>query len=425
MKVLVIGKGGREHALVWKLAQSPHVDKIYAAPGNDGMASLAELVPIAENDFDRLIDFAKLKSIDLTVVGPEQPLVEGIVDRFEAEGLAIFGPQKRAAEIEASKAFAKELMDKYGIPTAKFQTFTDMEEAVAFINEVGAPIVIKASGLAAGKGVAVAMTKADALKALSTMMTDRKFGKAGETVVIEEYLVGEEYSLMAFVNGDQVFPMVLAQDHKRAFDGDKGPNTGGMGAYSPVPQLPAEVLQASMDTIIRPTVQALQKEGRPYFGVLYAGLMWTADGPKVIEFNCRFGDPETQVVLPRLRSDLFECLWTLVHGEAPILEWESDAVCGVVLAAKGYPETYQKDAVICGLDILDKETLVFHAGTKKVDNNWLTDGGRVLLVARRAKDLKAAIDEARTEAEKLASSNVFFRRDIGRRALMAASNKTI
>jgi len=417
MKVLVIGKGGREHALVWKLAQSPKVDKIFAAPGSDGMANLAERVDISETDFASLIDFAKTCGVDLTVVGPEQPLVDGIVDRFEAEGLKVFGPRKQAAMIEGSKSFAKQLMKDFDIPTAEYRKFTDHADAVDYIKKVGAPIVIKADGLAAGKGVAVAMTEAEAIEAADNMMAGKQFGKAGEAVVIEEFLVGEEYSLMAFVDNDKVYPMVLAQDHKRAFDGDKGPNTGGMGAYSPVPQLPDNVLELSLTQILQPTVDALLKAGCAYRGVLYAGLMWTESGPKVIEFNCRFGDPETQVVLPRLRSDLFDVMWAIVNDATPVIEWSDDAVCGIVLASAGYPGDYQKGAVLSGIEALEKDTLLFHAGTKKAENSWVTDGGRVLLIARQEANLSAAISAARSEIEKLAGPDVFFRRDIGHRAI--------
>jgi phosphoribosylamine---glycine ligase len=417
MKVLVIGKGGREHALVWKLSQSPCIEEIFAAPGSDGIAAIAKCVEIKENEFDKLIDFVKIESIDLTVVGPEQPLVDGIVDRFEAEGLKIFGPSGRAAMIEGSKTVAKQLMKDYCVPTAEHQAFENYDEAVKYVKMVGAPIVIKADGLAAGKGVVVALTLDEALEALSDMMATGRFGEAGASVVVEEFLVGEEYSLMAFVDGNRVYPMVLAQDHKRAFEGDTGPNTGGMGAYSPVPQLPQDVLETSMERVVQPVVDALAEEGRPYRGVLYAGLMWTEAGPKVIEFNCRFGDPETQVVLPRLESDLFEIMWAIVNGEEPVLEWSDDAVCGVVLASAGYPDEYKTGAVIGGLDSLDKDTLVFHAGSKLNDGDWTTAGGRVLLVARRASNLAEAISSAQAEISKLVGTDVFYRRDIGHRAL--------
>lgn len=422
MKVLVIGKGGREHALVWKLASSPQVEKVYAAPGSDGIGTIAECVAISENEFDKLIDFVKSESIDLTVVGPEQPLVDGIVDRFAECGLKIFGPNAGAAVIEGSKTFAKQLMQDYQIPTAAHRAFRDYDEAVAYVKMVGVPIVIKADGLAAGKGVVVAMTEAEALEALADMMSGGRYGEAGAVVVIEEFLVGEEYSLMAFVDGTHVYPMVLAQDHKRAFVGDQGPNTGGMGAYSPVPQLPAEVLTVSMERIVQPVVNAMAEVGRPYQGILYAGLMWTVDGPKVIEFNCRFGDPETQVVLPRLESDLFEVMWSMVNGKEPILEWSDEAVCGVVLASRGYPDDYKKGAVISGLEGLNSETLLFHAGTKAVGGEWKTAGGRVLLLARRSADLAEAIGAVQAEMTKLAGPDVFYRSDIGHRALTEIRN---
>ncbi len=417
VKVLVIGRGGREHAIAWKLAQSDKVEEIFAAPGNDGMANVARRVPIHENEWDRLIEFAKKEAIALTVVGPEQPLVDGIADRFRTEGLAIFGPSKAAAMIEGSKSFAKRLMKEYGIPTADYASFRDYEAAVDYVKRRGAPIVIKADGLAAGKGVTVAMSVDEALGALSDMMENQVFGHAGAAVVIEDYLEGEEFSLMAFVSGERVYPMVIAQDHKRVYEGDQGPNTGGMGAYSPVPQLPGDAVAVSVERILKPVARALVKEGRPYSGVLYAGLMWTNEGPKVIEFNCRFGDPETQVVLPRLESDLFDALLAIARGEEPELTWSDRAVCGIVLASEGYPGDYQKGAVIRGLDALEKETLVFHAGTKRADGRWIADGGRVLLVACRDAELCKATAKARSEAEKLKQPGLFFRRDIGWRAL--------
>ncbi|MFC4618981.1 phosphoribosylamine--glycine ligase [Camelliibacillus cellulosilyticus] len=416
MKVLVIGRGGREHALVWKLAQSPKVDEVFAAPGNDGMAEIATCVKIEESAFDELIDFVKSEAIDLTVVGPEAPLVDGIVDHFNAAGLKVFGPDRQAAQIEGSKAFSKALLEKYQIPTAGHRVFHDYQAAVDYVKKVGAPIVIKADGLAAGKGVVVALDESSALAALGDMMSDHRFGDAGSTVVMEEFLQGEEYSLMAFVDGERVYPLALAQDHKRAFEGDQGPNTGGMGAYSPVPQLPDDVLEVSMERIMKPVARALVLEGTPYKGVLYAGLMLTTDGPKVIEFNCRFGDPETQVVLPRLTSDLFEAMWALVNGGAPQLEWSPDAVCGVVLAAKGYPGPYEKGAELPGVDHVDNDALVFHAGTKRVDGKWTTNGGRVLLIARQAADLSEAINKVNKDMATVNTDATFYRRDIGVRA---------
>ncbi|GGH83055.1 phosphoribosylamine--glycine ligase [Pullulanibacillus pueri] len=417
MKVLVIGKGGREHAMVWKLSQSPQVTDVFVAPGSDGMQGLATCVAIAETDFASLIAFVKKEGIDLTVVGPEQPLVGGIVDRFKEAGLTIFGPSQQAAMIEGSKAFAKKLMADYQIPTAAYEVFTDYEAAARYVEKVGVPIVIKADGLAAGKGVTVALTMEEALHALDDALNDHRFGEAGASVVIEEFLTGEEFSLMAFVNGDKVYPMVLSQDHKRAFEGDQGPNTGGMGAYSPVPQLPDYAIDIAMEQVMQPTVEAMIKEARPFQGILYAGLMWTEAGPKVIEFNCRFGDPETQVVLPRLTSDLFDVFWSLVHDKEPKLMWSEEATCGFVLASKGYPGDYEKGAALNDLNQVSEETLVFHAGTKRNEEKWLTNGGRVLLVARMAPSLEEAIEQACTEVAKLANEQTFYRKDIGHRAL--------
>ncbi|MBO1582155.1 phosphoribosylamine--glycine ligase [Bacillus sp. XF8] len=416
MNVLVIGRGGREHALAWKFAQSEQVEKVYVAPGNEGMRDVATPVAIDENDFDALVLFAKENDIGLTFVGPEIPLMNGIVDRFEAEGLRVFGPNKAAAVIEGSKAFTKELMEKYDIPTAAYETFTNYEEAVAYIQKVGAPIVIKADGLAAGKGVTVAMTLEEALQAVKEMLQDVKFGEASKKVVIEEFLDGQEFSLMAFVNGTTVYPMVIAQDHKRAFDGDKGPNTGGMGAYSPVPQIPESAVEVAIETVLHPTAQAMIKEGRSFTGILYAGLILTSEGPKVIEFNARFGDPETEVVLPRLESDLVDVCNDVLDGKELTLKWSEEAVIGVVLASKGYPEAYEKGAVIRGLDTLEG-VIVFHAGTAMKHGDFVTNGGRVLFVACKAKDLQEAKDKVYKEIEKIESDGLFYRSDIGYRAI--------
>lgn len=363
MNVLVIGRGGREHALAWKFAQSEKVEKVYVAPGNEGMRDVATPVDIDENDFDALVLFAKENNVELTFVGPEIPLMNGIVDCFKEEGLRVFGPNKAAAVIEGSKAFTKELMKKYDIPTAAYETFTDYEEAVQYIQKVGAPIVIKADGLAAGKGVTVAMTLEEALQAVKEMLQDVKFGAASKKVVIEEFLDGQEFSLMAFVNGTTVHPMVIAQDHKRAFDGDKGPNTGGMGAYSPVLQIPESAVQEAIQTVLHPTAKAMIAENRSFTGILYAGLILTNDGPKVIEFNARFGDPETEVVLPRLENDLVDVCNAVLDESELTLQWSEEAVIGVVLASKGYPEAYKKGDIISGLDAL-QDVIVFHAGTK-------------------------------------------------------------
>ncbi|EEL48019.1 MULTISPECIES: phosphoribosylamine--glycine ligase [Bacillus cereus group] len=416
MNVLVIGRGGREHALAWKFAQSEQVEKVYVAPGNEGMRNVAMPVDIDENDFDALVLFAKENNIGLTFVGPEIPLMNGIVDRFEAEGLRVFGPSKAAAVIEGSKAFTKELMKKYDIPTAAYETFTDYEEAVAYIQKVGAPIVIKADGLAAGKGVTVAMTLEEALEAVKEMLQDVKFGEASKKVVIEEFLDGQEFSLMAFVNGTTVYPMVIAQDHKRAFDGDKGPNTGGMGAYSPVPQIPESAVSEAIETILHPTAEAMIQEGRSFTGILYAGLILTNEGPKVIEFNARFGDPETEVVLPRLESDLVDVCNDVLDGKELTLKWSEEAVIGVVLASKGYPEAYEKGAVISGLNTLE-DVIVFHAGTAMKHGDFVTNGGRVLFVACKAKDLQTAKDNVYKEIKKIESDGLFYRSDIGYRAI--------
>ncbi|PFT23521.1 phosphoribosylamine--glycine ligase [Bacillus thuringiensis] len=416
MNVLVIGRGGREHALAWKFAQSAKVKKVYVAPGNEGMRDVATPVDIDENDFDALVLFAKENNVELTFVGPEIPLMNGIVDRFKEEGLRVFGPNKAAAVIEGSKAFTKELMKKYNIPTAAYETFTDYEEAVQYIQKVGAPIVIKADGLAAGKGVTVAMTLEEALQAAKEMLQDVKFGEASKKVVIEEFLDGQEFSLMAFVNGTTVHPMVIAQDHKRAFDGDKGPNTGGMGAYSPVPQIPESAVQEAIKTVLHPTAKAMIAENRSFTGILYAGLILTNDGPKVIEFNARFGDPETEVVLPRLENDLVDVCNAVLDESELTLKWSEEAVIGVVLASKGYPEAYKKGEIINGLDTL-QDVIVFHAGTAMKHGDFVTNGGRVLFVACKANSLQEAKDKVYKEIGKIESDGLFYRSDIGYRTI--------
>lgn len=416
MNVLVIGRGGREHALAWKFAQSEKVEKVYVAPGNEGMRDIATPVDIDENDFDALVLFAKENHVELTFVGPEIPLMNGIVDRFKEEGLRVFGPNKAAAVIEGSKAFTKELMKKYNIPTAAYETFTDYEETVQYIQKVGAPIVIKADGLAAGKGVTVAMTLEEALQATKEMLQDVKFGEASKKVVIEEFLDGQEFSLMAFVNGKTVYPMVIAQDHKRAFDGDKGPNTGGMGAYSPVPQIPESAVEEAIKTVLHPTAKAMIQENRSFTGILYAGLILTNDGPKVIEFNARFGDPETEVVLPRLENDLVDVCNAILDESELTLQWSEEAVIGVVLASKGYPEAYKKGDIINGLDAL-QDVIVFHAGTAMKHGDFVTNGGRVLFVACKANSLQEAKDKVYKEIGKIESDGLFYRSDIGYRTI--------
>ncbi|MBM7662766.1 phosphoribosylamine--glycine ligase [Bacillus mesophilus] len=415
MNVLVVGRGGREHAIAWKAASSPLVKNVYVAPGNPGMADVATLVPIDELNHEELISFAKENSIALTIIGPEGPLVNGIVDRFEKEQLPVFGPRQNAAAIEGSKGFAKDLMKKYSIPTAEYEVFTHYEEAKAYIEKKGAPIVIKADGLAAGKGVVVAMTNEEALLSIKEMMLNERFGSASRQVVIEEYLEGEEFSLMAFVKEDRVYPLVIAQDHKRVFDGDLGPNTGGMGAYSPVPQISDEIIKQSVEVVLKPTANGMIQEGTPFTGILYAGLMLTAEGPKVIEFNARFGDPETQVVLSRLESDLVENLLDILAGKEPVMKWSEEAVVGVVVAAKGYPEQYEKGNPIIGLEEVTTAN-VFHAGTALSGNQLVTDGGRVLLLASSGKTIKEAQQLVYSQLQHVNTDHLFYRKDIGEKA---------
>ncbi len=417
MKVLIIGQGGREHALVWKAAQSNLVEEVFVAPGNDGMDELATRVAISENDNEALVAFAKEQNIDLTIVGPEVPLLNGIVNDFESEGLNIFGPRKEAALIEGSKNFAKELMIKYKIPTAEYQTFTNVDEAKSYVEQKGAPIVIKADGLAAGKGVTVAETLDVALDSVTDMLANAKFGDASSSVVIEEFLAGEEFSLMAFVKGEKVYPMVIAQDHKRAYDNDEGPNTGGMGAYSPVPQISDEVVNTAVETILKPAAKALVSEGRSFTGILYAGLILTNDGPKVIEFNARFGDPETQVVLPRLKSDLVSSLLSILNEEPVSLEWSQEVVLGVVLASKGYPNDYEKGLPIGQLSEKHEKAVIFHAGTKKVDDQFVGNGGRVLVVSGYGETISDAQEQAYALVEKISAPALFYRKDIGNKAI--------
>lgn len=419
MKVLVIGSGGREHAICKKLKESKQVTAVFCAPGNAGISEDATIVPIKETKFADLIDFAKKEQVDLTVVGPEVPLNAGIVDEFEAAGLKIFGPRKNAAIIEGSKSFAKDLMKKYQIPTAAYETFHSYEEAKAYIDKQGAPIVIKADGLAAGKGVVVAMTDEEADTALKEMLLDEKFGESSASVVIEEFLEGEEFSLMAFVKGENVYPMVIAQDHKRAFDGDKGPNTGGMGAYTPVPHIPDIEVERAVAEIVIPTAKAMVQEGRPFTGILYAGLILTKEGPKTIEFNARFGDPETQVVLERLDSDLAELIQDLLAGKEPVIKWSADAVIGVVVASNGYPGDYEKGLPIPDLNVLDPAIQVFHAGTAagSEPGTYVSNGGRLLLAAAKGANIPEAYANVYKEMKKLDSDHFFYRSDIGHKAL--------
>lgn len=417
MNILIIGSGGREHALCWKLADSIDNGYIYAIPGNPGMA---ESPDISIEDNAAIVEFAKGAKIDLVVVGPEAPLMNGLVDDLTAAGIRAFGPTSAAAQIEGSKSFAKDLMKKYGIPTARYEVFTEAEPARAYVRTMGAPIVIKADGLAAGKGVVVAMTEREALEAIDRIMEDGSFGAAGSSVVIEEFMEGEEASLLAFTDGTVIRPMISAQDHKRAFDGDKGPNTGGMGTYAPAPVMTEEMTARAVEEILKPTIAAMAKEGRPYRGCLYAGLMITAEGPKVVEFNARFGDPETQVVLPLLDGNLYEIMCACCEGrlaEVPIA-WKKGAAVCVVLAAGGYPGAYEKGREIHGIaDAEDAGALVFHAGTAERDGNIVTNGGRVLGVVGRGADIPAAVRAAYDAVEKISFDGMSYRKDIAHRAL--------
>lgn len=411
MKVLVIGSGGREHAIAKQFSIAPSVEKVFVAPGNDGMRGDAEVVAIDALDFAALSAFVKENGIELTFVGPEQPLAEGIVDYFNEQGLTIFGPTQAAAKIEGSKSYAKEIMNKYDIPTAAHETFTEAEPAIAYVKANGAPIVIKADGLAAGKGVIVAMTEEEAIEAINDMIGNQRFGDSSSRVVVEEFLDGEEFSFMSFVHKGQIYPMVIAQDHKRAYDGDKGPNTGGMGAYSPVPQISEDVVATAYDTIVVPTVKAMEAEGVSFTGILYAGLILTAKGPKVIEFNARFGDPETQVVLPRMASDFGDFMMALMQEKPFDLQWKEAAMLGVVVASEGYPGDVEKGNALPELSNIDLP--VFHAGTKLVDHKFVGNGGRVLLVAAEADSLKEAQEKVYAELAKKEWTNFFYRSDIG------------
>lgn len=414
MRVLVVGGGGREHALVWKLAQSEKVTAIYAAPGNAGMAQLATCVPIT--DLGELAAFAKAKEIELTVVGPEAYLAAGIVDLFTQEGLPIFGPSQEAAQLESSKEFAKEICRKYGIPTADYVVVDSLEAGAQALKKFSRPPVVKADGLAQGKGVYVPQTIAEAEAALVEIFQEERFGSAGERVVLEEFLPGEEATVMAFTDGETILPMVPAQDHKRIGEGDTGPNTGGMGAYSPVPCVTGEVYRKVYNEILKPLVAGLKSEGILYRGVVYAGLMIEDGTPKVVEFNCRFGDPEAQVVLPRLATDLVEICQATIEGRLAEIElvWDSAATLGVVLASGGYPGSYKGGYPISGLP---KEGLVFHSGTKEVDGQIVTAGGRVLTAVGKGEDLAAAQREAYQLAEKITFEGAYLRRDIGWRAI--------
>ena len=425
MKILVIGSGGREHALVWKIKQSPLVTELYCAPGNAGIAAIAEIVPIKSSDLNGLLLFAKASKIDLTVVGPEQPLTLGIVDLFESNGLRIFGPSKAAAELEGSKVFAKQFMKMYDIPTAEFRSFNAAQrfDAERYINEIPVPIVIKADGLAAGKGVSVCDDKEQALEVLDMMFGQKVFGEAGLNIVMEEFLVGEEASVFAISDGKDFVVLPPAQDHKRILDGDKGKNTGGMGAYAPAPIVTEDILNRIKRDIIRPTLLGMAKEERPYRGCLYVGLMITETGPKVIEYNCRFGDPETQVVLPLIENDLVQLILDAVDnklGKAKMKFKDRSAVC-VVIASGGYPDSYEIDKQIFGLDgaTSEKDVVVFHAGTKYNKDVIVTSGGRVLGVTAIGEqlNLEGTIDKAYRAVEKITFDGAYYRSDIGKKGI--------
>jgi len=421
MKILVAGSGGREHTLVWKIAQSPLVEKIFCAPGNGGIQELAECVEIAATDISGLSDFAEREAIDLTVVGPEAPLAEGIADEFLRRGLRIFGPSRAAAHTEASKVFAKEMMVKYGIPTARHAVFADAEEAVAHIRQREAPLVVKADGLAAGKGVIVCRTRGEAEQAVNRIMMEKEFGAAGDRVIVEDCLVGEEASLLAFTDGETVLPMDSAQDHKPVYDNDEGPNTGGMGAYSPAPVVTPEIYRRINDEILTPMIKGLTTEGIEYKGVLYAGLMITDEGPKVLEFNVRFGDPENQALMPRLENDLVEVMNAVIDGRLSEIElkWNPKAAVCVVMASGGYPGSYEKGKVIAGLDSLEDESVVvFHAGTKRLDNGEIvTNGGRVVGVTGLGETIAEAFETTYAAVGKIHFEGAHYRNDIGAKAL--------
>lgn len=426
MRILVVGSGGREHALVWKIAQSKLLTKLFCAPGNGGISQLAECIDIKADDIPALLEFVKKEKIDLTVVGPEAPLAAGIVDEFKNYNLSIFGPQKSASRLEASKIFAKELMAKYKVPTADFDIFENAKEAKKYIEEKNAPCVIKADGLAQGKGVIVAKTKREAIDAVTLIMEKRAFGDAGNRVIIEDCLEGQEASILVITDSKEVIPLASSQDHKRIFDGDYGPNTGGMGAYSPAQVVTKELFKEILDKVIYRTIDGLAKEGIDYKGVLYAGIMLTKEGPKTLEFNVRFGDPETEAILPRLESNLLEVMLATAEGKLSKisksggLNWDNRACVCVVCSSKGYPGEYEKGKEISGLDDVSKmkDVVVFHSGTKKQNNKIITDGGRVLGVTGLGNTIKDAIDWTYDGVKKINFEGIHYRRDIGKKAVV-------
>ncbi len=418
MKILIVGSGGREHAIAWKCAQSPKVDKIYCAPGNAGIGLIAECVPIGAMEFDKLVDFAKDKQIDLTIIGMDDPLVGGVVDAFETEGLRVFGPRKNAAILEGSKAFSKDLMKKYNIPTAAYETFDSADVALDYLETASYPTVLKADGLALGKGVLICNTKEEARDGVKTLMLDKQFGAAGNRIVIEEFMTGREVSVLSFVDGNTIKIMTSAQDHKRAKDGDMGLNTGGMGTFSPSPFYTPEVDEFCRKYIYQATVDAMKAEGREFKGIIFFGLMLTAKGPRVLEYNARFGDPETQVVLPRMKNDIIDVFEACIDGtlDKVELEFEDNAAVCVVLASDGYPEKYEKGLLISGLEAFENNPgyYCFHAGTKLTDKGIVTNGGRVLGITATGENLKAARANAYKATEWVSFANKYMRHDIGK-----------
>ena len=420
MRVLVVGGGGREHAIAWKLSLSKKVDKIYCAPGNGGTCKIAENVPIKADDINGLIEFASSEKIELTIIGPEVPLAFGIVDSFIEKGLKVFGPSKNAAQLEASKIFTKKLCQEKNIPTAWFKTFKDAEKAKDFVREKKAPIVIKADGLAAGKGVIVAKTEDEAFQAIDNIIVEKAFGDSGKEIIVEECLEGEEASILVISDGENIVPLASSQDHKRIYEGDKGPNTGGMGAYSPAPVVTDEIFDYTVSKIIKPTINGMKEKGFPFKGVLYAGIMITKEGPKLLEFNVRFGDPETQAILPRMKTDLFDLIDKAILGKLKgyKLEWDKRSAVCVVLASGGYPGKYEKGKEIKDLEKAEKleDVLVFHAGTK-IKDKIITDGGRVLNVVALGRDIQSAVKRAYEACDVINFENMTYRKDIGNKAI--------
>lgn len=417
MKVLVIGGGGREHTLVWKIKQSPKVEKVYCAPGNGGISKTAECVDIPVDDVDKLVKFAMSNKIDLTVVGPEVPLVAGVVDEFEKNNLRCFGPRKNASEIEGSKVFSKYLMKKYNIPTAEYMEFSNAYEAKEYLKNTKYPTVVKADGLAAGKGVIIANTYHEACEAVREIMEDKVFLDAGNKIIVEEFLEGREVSVLAFTDGLSVKPMVSSKDHKRIFDNDMGPNTGGMGTVSPVSYYTDDISRFCMEKIFVPTIKAMASEGRVFKGVLYYGLMLTSDGPKVLEYNCRFGDPETQVVLPRLKTDIVDIFESVIDEnlDSISIEWDEKASCCVIISSGGYPGHYEKGKIISGLDNINEDIMAFHSGTRLSEGHIVTDGGRVLGVTALGDAVKDAADKVYSIIDNIKFDGMHYRKDIGQR----------